>query len=754
VLVAAREDAAGLKQLVAYVVRAQKASNTGEHVSAAGLRRFLTTKLPGYMVPSAFVWLDRLPRLPNGKVDRRALPAPDPALVDREAPFVAPRTVTETALTAIWEEVLGHAPISIHDPFFELGGHSLKGTQIVARVRERLGVELPLRCLLEVSTVAALAGVIEAMGPRDSGASLPALRPVSRTQHPPLSFAQERVWFIQQLDPETRAYQFQSLIRFRGHLDLDSLRLSLEAIVRRHEILRTTFPSQDGLPFQVIHSPFGVDLPLIDLQPVRAEEREAAAWRLIGAETGRPFDLTRLPLVRWLLLRMAPEEHFMLHCEHHLVHDGWSFNRFLQELLELYQGYVDGRTPSLPALPVQYADYACWQRQWCRGELLDAELRHWKQVLSGAPSALELPTDHPRPAVQTFRGTSYRVELPSDLCAALRALSRQQQVTLFVTLLAGFVLLLHRYTGQDDLCIGTGMANRRWRETEPLLGMLVNTVVLRSDLSGDPTFQELLARLREVTLTASAHQDVPFEKLVEALQPERSPGRNPLFQVMFGFHDSPLPALELPGLEVELEEVISNGSAKFDLNLIVIPQAERRAPSDNSLIDGITLIWEYNTDLFEEATVQRMIGQYQRLLEAVVAAPEQRIIDLPLLTLGIDYRAPATSNAAAPAGGRPGVHPRSPVEEAVAAIWSELLSYRRVGVHDNFFELGGHSLLATRVVSRVEALFQVELSLRRLFETPTVAGLALAIAERFAQADEEPLSGILAELETFPNADR
>jgi amino acid adenylation domain-containing protein len=429
------------------------------------------------------------------------------------------------------------------------------------------------------------------------------------------------------------SYNFQATLRMRGALDVDVLARSLAEIVRRHEILRTTFPEVDGRPAQRIHDPWPVRLPLVDMEALPEYDREAAAQRFIEEEFRQPFDLTRLPLVRWKLIRLHAREHILVHVEHHLIHDGWSFNVLLGELVTLYTAFSAGEPSPLPALPIQFADFACWQREWLQSGTADAQLAYWKEKLVGSPPLLELPTDRPRPPVQSYKGAAPRVELPLHLCEALRAFSRHEGVTLFMTFLAALQTLLHRYTGQDDFCIGTGIANRRWHQTEGLIGMIINTVALRSDLSGNPTFRELLGRVREVTLEAYAHQDVPFDMVVDAVQPNRDLSYNPLFQVMLGFHDAPLPTLELPGLQIELMEGLSNGSAKFDMNITAIPHAEQHigGRSGNG-VEGITLIWEYNTDLFDALTIECMIGHFQTLLEDSVAHLERHLSDLSLLT--------------------------------------------------------------------------------------------------------------------------
>ena len=624
-VVIAREDAAGDKRLAAYFVARQDTTP-----SAIELRGFLKEKIPDYMVPIAFMPLAAFPLTPNGKVDRQALPIPE--LWETRDSFVAPRTLTEAELAGIWTEVLGLPTVGVHDNFFDLGGHSLATTLILSRVRNVYGVEVPFRDFFETPTIADLARMIEggnASGPRPDSVIPCAPRDTALR----LSFSQERVWFIQQLHPSSKAYNFQATLRLRGTFDVTLLERSLSEIIHRHEIYRTTFPAVDGRPVQVVHDATPVRLSVVDLQGFSDHEREEEAKRLAAEEFGKPFDLTQLPLIRWTLLRLSPQDHLLLHVEHHLVHDGWSFNVFLREVQELYRAFTAGKPSQLPELPIQFSDFAHWQRAWMQGEVAQAQLDYWRKKLGGCPPVLELPIDKARPPAQRYRGGQRRIDLSGHLCESLRTLSRQEGVTLFMTLLATFQVLLHRYTGQEDFCIGTGIANRRWPETEGLIGMIVNTVALRADLSGNPAFRELLERVRVTTLEAYAHQDLPFERIVEMLRPERSLSYSPLFQVMFSFHDAPMPDLELPGLTVDLVEGVNNGSAKFDLNVAIIPRAEQRlGTGSQGDARGITVVWEYSTDLFEEATITRMLGHYQRLLEGIVQDPGQWISRLPLLT--------------------------------------------------------------------------------------------------------------------------
>ncbi|MBW4672726.1 MAG: amino acid adenylation domain-containing protein [Desmonostoc geniculatum HA4340-LM1] len=629
-VVIAREDIPGDKQLIAYVVLNQKqeAMPGLGCAYATTLKRFLQEKLPNYMVPGIFIILDSLPLTPNGKVDRRNLPAPDRTRPSLEETFVAPRNPIEETLAVIWTELLGFEQIGVHDNFFNLGGHSLIAVQILSRLREVFQVELSFQNIFANPTVAGLAELVQQHSELKQQLQCPKMQRISRSGKLPVSFAQERVYFIQEVAPESSAYQAQATLRFRGQLNVTVLEQCLNEIVRRHEIFRTTFPAVDGRLFQVIHPAELISLRVVDLETFSQPEWEAEAQRLLEAEVQKPFDLNQLPLVRWLLLRLSDREHLLIHIEHHMVHDGWSFNNvFLSEFVELYQAFCLGNPSPLPELPLQFVDYAHWQREWVTSQEAEAQLAYWQQQLSGSPPLLELPYDRPRSLEQTYRGAQIRVELPISLCESVMALSRQEGITLFMTTLAAFLVMLHRYTGQDDLCVGTAVANRRMRETEKLIGMIVNNLVLRTDLSGNPRFRELLSRVRQVSLEAFANEDLPFDQVVEVLKPIRNLSYNPLFQVMFSFHDSPMPDLSLPGLNISPNVALSNKSTKFDLDVVLIPHSQQ-----HGMEKGITIIWEYNTDLFNTATIEQMVEQYQTLLEGIVTNPEQRVSELPLLT--------------------------------------------------------------------------------------------------------------------------
>ncbi len=449
--------------------------------------------------------------------------------------------------------------------------------------------------------------------------STPPILPVARDGPLPLSFAQQRLWFLDQLAPGLPGYNIPAAFRLSGQLDETALQRCLDTIVSRHESLRTTFATVDGQPVQRIAAPAPFPLHRVDLRNIAAPEREAAAQQLISSEALQPFDLACGPLVRATLVYLAPHEYLVLLTMHHIITDGWSMGVFINELATLYRAFAHGLPNPLPPLPIQYADYAIWQRQWLQGEVLQQQLAYWKQQLGGNLPMLELPTDYPRPPIQTFRGATRDLRISAELSSALHQLSQREGCTLFMLLLAAFLVLLHRYSGQDDIVVGSPIANRTYNEIEGLIGFFVNTLALRGDLRGNPSFRELLRRVRDTTLRAYAHQDLPFERLVEELRPERDMSRTPLFQVMFVLQNAPMQTLELPELTLKAQELATD-SAKFDLLLALMERP-------NGLIGGI----EFNTDLFAPATIERMIGHFQELLAGIVADSDQPIASLPLL---------------------------------------------------------------------------------------------------------------------------
>ncbi|MET0395270.1 MAG: amino acid adenylation domain-containing protein, partial [Longimicrobiaceae bacterium] len=616
-VVVVREDPAfgmpGQRRLVGYVV-----PQPGAELSGSELRARLGGRLPEHMVPGAVVVLERLPLNANGKVDRRGLPAPERGA---EAEYVAPRTAAEEVLAGIWAEVLGLAPerVGVEASFFELGGHSLLATQAVSRARQAFGVEVPLRALFEAQTVGALAGRIEAL--RGAGTTLaPPIERVSRGGPLPLSFAQQRLWVVDRLEPESATYNMPYALRLRGVLDVAALRGSIGEVVRRHEALRTTFAERDGVPVQVVHAAAPVPLPVLDLCGLPGGAREPHAERLARGEALRPFDLARGPLLRSTLLRLGEVDHVLLLTLHHVVSDGWSMDVLVRDVSALYSAHRGG-TAQLPELPIQYADYAVWQRAWLSGEVMEEQVGFWKAELGGAPPLLGISTDHPRSAAMGARGESHGLALPAEVSHGLRALSRREGATLFMTLLAAWQALLGRHAGQADVVVGTPIAGRARQETEGLIGFFVNMLPLRADLSGDPTWRELLGRVRETALGAYDHQELPFERLVDELGVERSLAHSPVFQVIFALNRAGGRDDRLRLGETALERFgAGERFVRFDLGLTILDEDE-----------GLGAVLAYRTGLFEAETIARMAGHLEVLLEAMAAHPGQRLSEVPLL---------------------------------------------------------------------------------------------------------------------------
>ncbi|WP_415878280.1 amino acid adenylation domain-containing protein [Methylomonas sp. TEB] len=621
--VLAREDQPGDKRLVAYLVEEQLGTLVTDELKVR-----LKHALPDYMMPTAFVVLDEMPLSANGKLDRKKLPAPDIGEQLRKQ-YVAPRTETETLLAEIWREVLGVEKVGVEDDFFELGGHSLLATQLASRVAKRFAINLPLRSVFEAGNVATLAEIID-----DEKRAHPAgameygkftIAAAMRSAPIPLSFSQQRLWFLDQLEPNSPLYNIAVALRLTGRLDIAALKQSFSEIVRRHEILRTIFETgEGGEPVQKILPSLALEIERMDLS---ATGRPSDWQALCHDEAAKPFDLGRGPLIRAGLLILADsgdsQEAILMLTVHHIVSDGWSSAVLVKEFAALYRAFARHQASPLAELPIQYADFACWQRHWLSGEELDRQIGYWRERLEGASCVLELPTDRPRPALMTYRGAHYGFEIPPALALQARALSNRYNVSLFMLLLSVFKLLLSRHSGQTDVSVGTPVANRNRREIEDLIGFFVNTLVLRSDLSANPTFAELLEQIRTTVLDAQNHQDLPFEKLVEALQPARDASSSPLFQVMFVLQNHDGLALSLPDLEVAVLEDDSR-TAKFDLTLHIQDWPNGRLRGS----------FEYNTDLFDAETVARWARHYLILLQAALERPQMRIFELPMLTDG------------------------------------------------------------------------------------------------------------------------
>lgn len=614
--VAARDDEQGEPRLVAYVV-----AQNGAELTADVLRHELRRRLPPAVVPSAFVFLGTLPRTPQGKIDRAALPRPASTRPELAVAHVEPRTPIEQALAEIWQETLGWKRVGALDHFFDLGGHSLQAARVVSRLRETFQIDLPLQQLFAAPVLGALAEQIETALRNGRAPTIPSLCRYDRSASLPLSFAQQRLWFLCQLRPGSGAYHVPLVAELRGQLNTRALQQGLEALVDRHEALRTTFASLDGRPIQRIRESGFCPLEIIDLRGAGGPDQNEALRSRSVMEQTRPFDLENGPLLRAALLQLSDEFFVLFLTLHHLVADGWSVGVFRRELAECYRAFSSGEAPRLEDLPIQYADFAQWQREYLQGDVLQTHLDYWRRQLADLPQ-LRLPADR-RPAEEPDdQGAVETWWLERPLLEQLHRLNRREGTTLFITLLAAFQALLTRYTAQQDIVVGSPIANRGHREVEGLIGFFVNTLVLRTSLAGNPTFRELLGRVRDTALAAYAHQDLPFERLVEDLQPDRQADQNPLFQVMFALQNAPADELALPGLTIRsLRYPVT--TTRFDLQWDAIEQGE-----------GLQIVAYYRTALFDAATVQRMLKHYGHLLEQAVADPDLPLTELTALPAG------------------------------------------------------------------------------------------------------------------------
>ncbi len=621
VVVLAHEVALDDKRLVAHIIPSQSLSSLNANQRRdllAELRQFAHAQLLPYMVPSAWLLHESYPRLPNGKLDRCVLMNTNLNQLNQHL-YVAPRTQQEETLAVLWRQILNVTQVGIEDNFFELGGHSLSASKLMAVVNETFNVELPVLILFGAPTIAELAQRLEqALNHR-----FPSLRAQTRPEQLPLSSTQQRLWFLDQLQQGNYVYNMLAAFRFVGHLQVEGLQRSLNLVTARHEILRTVFRQvQDGTAEQVILDRLEVQLPVVDLRSHPVEERIAIAQQLCLAEAQYPFDLTHAPLWRVQLFQIADQEYVWCLVMHHIISDKWSFEVLLQETLTAYAAYVQAEAPTLPELPLQYADFALWQQQLLQQGAFAQQEQYWQQRLAGAPPLLEMPTDFPRPEQQRFEGAYATFKLSSELSRELKQLSRQEGVTLFMTLLTAFNVLLYRYTEQEDILVGLPVAYRNFPVLEPLIGFFANTVVVRTDLSGTPSFRTLLQRVKQRTLEAYAHQDVPFARIVEVSRPARSTGYNPLFQIMISFLDwtwkeqFSLPEVQFHRMELHKQ------TTDFDLFLTLFEQQGQ-----------IRGAMGYDIALFRDDTVQRLLEHFQCLLENVVQQPETAINELSLLSI-------------------------------------------------------------------------------------------------------------------------
>jgi acyl carrier protein len=589
---------------VGYVVK-----QGGEELEEREMKRKLREKLPEYMVPGRIVMLREMPLSPNGKIDRRALPDPEKTRYELRPGGPNLSTPIEEIITGIWCDVLGQNEIGIDESFFDLGGHSLLATQVMSRVREVFRAEIPLRSIFDTDTIAGFTRKIkEHVGAATSGIP-PRIERGPDSERVALSFAQQRLWFIQRLAPENTAYNMSNEVRLSGQVNVKALDATLVEITRRHEVLRTSFISEDGEPLQVIGGAEQVRLMVVDLRELDLSRKETETRRLAREEGETRFDLERGPLLRVRLLRLEDEESLLLVTMHHIASDGWSLDILIRETGLLYEAYSGGRGSPLEELQIQYKDFARWQREWMKGEVLEKQLDYWKRQLKGIEETGGLPTDYPRSAEGTSRGARLKRVISKEVRERLKEMGRQQGVTLFMTLLGAFEVVMKHYSGRDEVVVGTDVANRNRGETEGLIGFFVNQLVMRMEVKGEWSFEELLRRVREVALEGYANQDVPFEKVVEAMNPRRAGGQSPFFQVKLILQNAPQHSLDVKGLRVKVVEV-QNRTAKSDILLSLF---------END--DGLLCNYQYDTSLFERDTITRLADQYEIVLREVISVP-------------------------------------------------------------------------------------------------------------------------------------
>ncbi|HET9182779.1 MAG TPA: amino acid adenylation domain-containing protein [Candidatus Angelobacter sp.] len=698
-----REDQVSEKRVVAYVVR--NGPDKGE------LREFLKERLPDYMIPSAFVEMEQLPLMPNGKVNRKALPLPESKWGEKRD-YVGPRNGEEEILSGLFAEVLNRDRVGVHEDFFSIGGHSLLATRLVSRIRTALGIDVPLRSVFESPTIAQLAPQLQSSRNGQSGHI--ALRRHPKAERVPLSYSQRRLWFINELQGASTEYNMPEALRLRGPLDVDALRRAIQTIVDRHEILRTHFQEEQGEPVQIIAPRVTVEIPTEDLSGLSETEQQRQVMAFQNNEWCEPFDLAQGPLLRFKLLRLAEQDHVLLQTFHHIASDGWSWGVFMGEFRDLYEAYTQGRENPLADLPLQFSDFALWQTQTIDEALMDEDLRFWKEQLTGIPEELAIPKDRPRPSVQTYGAAACGITLPAEKVAALK----RGRSTLYMTLLTAFAVLMHRYSRQDDIVIGSPIADRQDERLEGLIGFFANTLVMRVGVDSSESFGRLLEKVRDMSLAAYRHQHVPFELLLEKLPLHRSLNRTPIVQVIFALQNASSGTQELKGLRIEPLGT-EDWRIRFDL--------EVHALERNGQVD---IVWLYNQDLFDALRIQQMARHFEQLLEAAVQDLDQPVGSLRTLSTSeiqqltiqsapqsdkVERRTAKEERAKSLY-----VAPRTPLEQMVAGVWRELLGIKQVGVDDNFFDLGGHSFLVARVRFKLQEQLRQELTLVDFFAHPTI----------------------------------
>ncbi|MGD9817124.1 MAG: amino acid adenylation domain-containing protein, partial [Desulfomonilaceae bacterium] len=611
-----REDEPGRQILVAYFV-----CREGQSLPIRSIRDHLKKYLPDYMIPSAFIAIDTIPSTPNGKTDRAALPIPQAEHVihSSDDEFQKPANQTESTLLGFFRDLLKIESVGVSDNFFELGGHSLLAAQLVSRIRDEFCIAICLQDIFQAPTIRRLSKTVQSLASTQAESSSIPLKCSPQLTEYPISYSQMRIWYLDQLEPNTPAYNICLCYKLLGPLDVNALNQSLNLIAQRHQSLRTTFEKREPHPVQIINPLEKFSIELLDVSGIPVSERASEARALYNKEIHRGFDLSKGPLFRFILIKLDSEEHILVFTIHHIISDGWSMGIIVKDLMSLYSAIVSEKPISLPTQPFEYRDYALAQTEWMETDACNAQLSYWKQKFKTIPDPLELPTDFPRPAIQSYRGSSQTIVFDADLVKQLKRVGAKENTTLFMVLLAGLKALLHRYTSQPDLCIGTFVANRNRQEIENIVGFFVNTVAIRTEIHDDPTIADLIVRVRDNSLGAFANQDPPFERLLEEIKPERSLSRTPIFQVMMVLQNIPLPALELPNLRcapVELETFRSN----FDMTLWMY-----------EIGDQLKIVFEYSIDLFKESTISRMLEHFRNLLKQACLNPQCRLSELEIL---------------------------------------------------------------------------------------------------------------------------
>jgi acyl carrier protein len=706
------------KRLVAYVVLADRSDGeaAAERTLQADLRRHLQANLPDNMVPELFVLLDRLPLTPNGKIDKPALPRPDFSVL--QASYIPPATATEAQLCRIWEELLGIDTVGTEDNFFALGGHSLLATRLVARIKQLRQVELPLKEVFAKPQLSAMALAIEQLAATTSMTIVP----VARDGWLPASFAQQRMWTLHQIDGGSVHYNMPVALRLHGAFDHGAAQGALRAILARHESLRTGLVSDHGAQLhQIVFADPAFSLDYVDLSTQDEATQDQTLGDLLREHALRPFDLAADLKIRACLLRLAPDQHVLSVVLHHIAADGWSMGILMREFCALYGAFAGGEALVLPALPVQYADYAHWQHSGLHRAQIEQQLGYWQDQLAGLPEVHSLPLDMPRPALQTFRGGRHSSTVSAAATAKLRALCQQEGGTLFMGLHAAFSVFLGRCSGAGDIVVGSSIANREQMEIAGLIGFFVNTIVLRARVEQTATFIDALRQSRATLLAAYANQQVPFQAVVERVQPRRSLAHTPLFQILLELHNNEMGQMALPGVDVAVVETAATG-AKYDLSLNIVETA-----------GDLHLSWEYNADLFLSETCRQMAQDFGRCVEQLV---EHALLPMADLTWHAAPRARAAAGPEAFAVPAAPVQLTAPaaaageIERSLAGIWEQILGEEGSGadVNESFFELGGNSLMMIQLITRINLELGWKIPVKDAFESPTIRHLATLIS--------------------------